>query len=123
MHFSPESLKSEGMLAVEVTENDRQQWAPPRLKVLLLILVLEVAAAGLMIIGQHKLLRNIDLFLNDHRSLLCILSLAFSVLNLHNFAWSLLRINLHWHWFVLLLFNAILLAHWTSLDRPLLRPV
>jgi len=25
MHYSPESLKSEGMLAVEITENDRQQ--------------------------------------------------------------------------------------------------
>ena len=25
MHYGPESLKSEGMLAVEITENDRQQ--------------------------------------------------------------------------------------------------
>ena len=25
MHYSPESLKSEGMLAVEITENDCQQ--------------------------------------------------------------------------------------------------
>ena len=30
MHYGPESQKSEGMLAVEITKNDRQQvdWAP-----------------------------------------------------------------------------------------------
>ena len=77
-----------------------------------------------MIVGQHKLLRNIDRFLNNHRSLLCILSFALPVFNLHNlYSWSLLRINLHWHWFVLLLFDAIFFAHWTNLGRPLLRPV
>ena len=27
MHYGPESLKSEGMLVVEITENDRQQLA------------------------------------------------------------------------------------------------
>ena len=27
MYYGPESLKSEGMLAVEITENDRQQIA------------------------------------------------------------------------------------------------
>ena len=31
MHYSPESLKSEGMLAVEITENDRQHTPTPRL--------------------------------------------------------------------------------------------
>ena len=77
-----------------------------------------------MIIGQHKLLRNIDRFLNDRWSFLCILSFSFPVFNLHNLSgWSLLRINLHRHWFVLLLLDAIFLAHWTNLGRPLLRPV
>ena len=98
----------------------QSRWAPPRLKVLLLVLVLEVAATGLMIVSQHKLLRNIDQFLHDHRSLLCILSFAFSIFNLHNLCWSLLRINLHRHWFVLLLFETIFLAHWMNWGRPLL---
>jgi len=44
-----------------------------------------VAAAGLIIIGQNKLLRKIDWFLKDRRSLLCILSFTFSIFNLHNF--------------------------------------
>ena len=29
MYYGPKSLKSEGMLAVEITENDHQQWAAP----------------------------------------------------------------------------------------------
>src|SRR6185437_8404688 len=71
------------------------RWAPPRLEVLLFVLVLEVAAAGLMIIGEHKLLRNIDRFLHDHRPLLCILDLVLTILNLHNInSWSFLRIYL-----------------------------
>ena len=90
----------------------QSRWAPPRLKVLLLVLVLEVAAAGLMIIGQHKLLRRINLFLNGHRSLLCILSLAFAILHLHIIdSWSLLRIYLHWLKLVFLPFDTILLMH------------
>ena len=77
-----------------------------------------------MVIGQHKLLRNIDQFLNNHRSLLCIMSFTLSVFNLYNLSgWSILIINLHWHWFVLLLFDAIFLVHWMNLGRPLLRPV
>ena len=31
LHYGPESLKSEGMLAVEITENDRQHTPTPRL--------------------------------------------------------------------------------------------
>ena len=31
MHYGPESLKSEGFLAVEITENDRQHTPTPRL--------------------------------------------------------------------------------------------
>ena len=31
MHYGPESLKSEGMLAVEITENDRQHTPTPKL--------------------------------------------------------------------------------------------
>ena len=31
MHYSLERLKSEGMLAVEITENDRQHTPTPRL--------------------------------------------------------------------------------------------
>ena len=31
MHYGPKSLKSEGMLAVEITENDRQHTPTPRL--------------------------------------------------------------------------------------------
>ena len=31
MHYSPESLKSEEILAVEITENDRQHTPTPRL--------------------------------------------------------------------------------------------
>ena len=31
MYYGPESLKSEGMLAVEITENDRQHTPTPRL--------------------------------------------------------------------------------------------
>ena len=77
-----------------------------------------------MIIGQHKLLKNIDRFLNDYRSLLSILSFSFPIFNLHNLSsWSFLRINLHWHWFILLLFDTIYLVHWTNLGRRLLRPV
>ena len=90
-------------------------WEPSGLKVLLLVLVLEVSTIGFMIISQHKLLRNIDWPLNDHRSLLRILSLAFAIFNLHNLVWSLLRINLHWHEFVLLFLNAVLLANWTNM--------
>ena len=31
MYYGPESMKSEGMLAVEITENDRQHTPTPRL--------------------------------------------------------------------------------------------
>ena len=31
MHYGPKSLKSEGMLAVEITENDRQHTPTPKL--------------------------------------------------------------------------------------------
>ena len=31
MYYGPERLKSEGMLAVEITENDRQHTPTPRL--------------------------------------------------------------------------------------------
>ena len=98
-------------------------WTPPRLEVLLLVLVLGVAAAGLMIIGQCKLLRNIDRFLHDHQSLLCIVSFTLPVFNLHNLDWSLLRINLHWLRFVFFLLDTVLLAHITKLGWFVLRPV
>ena len=94
------------------------RWAPPRLKVLLFVLVLGVSAAGLMIIGQHKFLRSIDRFLNNYRSLLCILNFAFAILNLHSIGdWCLPRINMHWLRFVLLLLDAIFLALRKNLSR------
>ena len=58
MHYSPESLKSEGMLAVEITENDRQHtthldFARPERKETKRILRIK-QTLGFIRLGMHK---------------------------------------------------------------------